>query len=155
MTQRVKIQSVNFFMLLFGNESLTSFAFINIRHKLTGWQEPGNCSLCYVIGQCLACYRRHQKCMNRVGSVASLTLVFFIIQYFLINKGISVTSDIKICFCPASLTILVENVFFEVQTCTKLITHFFSLVFFSPPPSPQVIWRWGGCITLTWSEPYV
>ena len=33
--------------------------------------------------------------MNRVGSVASLTLAFFIIQYFLINKGISVTSDIK------------------------------------------------------------
>ena len=41
------------------------------------------------------CYRRHQKCLNRVGSVASLTLAFFIIQYFLINKGISVTSDIK------------------------------------------------------------
>ena len=33
--------------------------------------------------------------MNRVGSVASLTLAFFIVQYFLINKGISVTSDIK------------------------------------------------------------
>ena len=27
--------------------------------------------------------------------MASLTLAFFIIQYFLINKGISVTSDIK------------------------------------------------------------
>ena len=33
--------------------------------------------------------------MNRVGSVASLTLAFCIIQYFLINEGISVTSDIK------------------------------------------------------------
>ena len=43
----------------------------------------------------------------RVGSVASLTLAFFIIQYFLINKGVSVTSDIKICFCPGSLMILV------------------------------------------------
>ena len=33
--------------------------------------------------------------MNRVGSVASLTLAFiFIVQYFLINKGIFVTSDI-------------------------------------------------------------
>ena len=30
--------------------------------------------------------------MNRVGSVASLTPAFFIIQYFLINEGISVTS---------------------------------------------------------------
>ena len=39
--QRVKIQSVNFLMLLFGNESLTSLVFINIRHKLTGWQELG------------------------------------------------------------------------------------------------------------------
>ena len=35
-TQRVKIQSVNFLMLLFGNESLTSLVYINIRHKLTG-----------------------------------------------------------------------------------------------------------------------
>ena len=35
-TQRVKIQSVNFFMLLFGNESLISLVYINIRHKLTG-----------------------------------------------------------------------------------------------------------------------
>ena len=85
---------MNFLMLLFGNESLTSLAYITIRNKLTGWQEL-NCALCYVIGQCLAPYRRHQKCMNRVGSVASLTLAFFIIQYFLINKGISVTSDIK------------------------------------------------------------
>ena len=32
--------------------------------------------------------------MNRVGSVASLNLAFFIIKYFLINKGISVTYDI-------------------------------------------------------------
>ena len=36
MTQRVIIQSVNFFMLLFGNENLTSLVYINIRHKLTG-----------------------------------------------------------------------------------------------------------------------
>ena len=40
-TYRVKIQSVNFLMLLFGNESLTSLVLINIRHKLTGWQELG------------------------------------------------------------------------------------------------------------------
>ena len=36
--------------------------------------------------------------MNRVGSVASLTLARFIIQYFLINEGISVTSDILLIF---------------------------------------------------------
>ena len=30
-----------FFMLLFGNESLTALMYINIRHKLTGWQELG------------------------------------------------------------------------------------------------------------------
>ena len=53
-----------------------------------------NCAFCCHIGQCLACYRRHQKCINRVCSVRSLTLDFFITQYFLINKGISVTSDI-------------------------------------------------------------
>ncbi len=70
-------------MLLFRNESLTSLVYINIS------------ALCYVIGQCLACYRRHQKCMNRVGSVASLPFAFFIKQYFLINKGISVTSDLN------------------------------------------------------------
>ena len=33
--------------------------------------------------------------MNRVSSEANLTLAFFIIQYFLIKKGMSVTSDIK------------------------------------------------------------
>ena len=86
-----KIQSVNFLMLLFGNESLTSLVYLNWQ----GDRNLVNCALCYVIGQCLACYRRHQKCMNRVGSVASLTLAYFIIQYFLIDKGISVTSDIK------------------------------------------------------------
>ena len=43
--------------------------------------------------------QRHQKCMNRVGSVASLNLAFFIIQYFLIDKGISVTSDIISFHC--------------------------------------------------------
>ena len=37
-TQRVTIQSVNFLMLLFGNERLTSLVYINIRHKLTWWQ---------------------------------------------------------------------------------------------------------------------
>ena len=81
-------------MLSFGNENLTSLVYINIRHKLTGDKNLVNCELCYVIGQCDACYRRHQKCMNRVGSVTSLSLAFFIIQYFLINKGISVTCDI-------------------------------------------------------------
>ena len=84
-------------MLLFGNESLTSLVYINIRHKLQGDRNLVNCSLCYVIGQGLACYIRHQKnekCMKKVGSVASLTLAFFIIQYFLINKGMSVISDI-------------------------------------------------------------
>ena len=35
-TERVTIQSVNFLMLLFGNESLTALVYINIRHKLTG-----------------------------------------------------------------------------------------------------------------------
>ena len=35
----VKIESVNFLILLFGNESLTSLEYINIRHKLTRWQE--------------------------------------------------------------------------------------------------------------------
>ena len=35
-TQMVKIQSVNLFILLFGYESLTSRVYINIRHKLTG-----------------------------------------------------------------------------------------------------------------------
>ena len=43
--------------------------------------------------------------------MASLTLAFFIIQYFLINKGIYITSDIKMFLFyfkyPASLTILV------------------------------------------------
>ena len=81
-------------LLLFRNENLTSLVYINVRHKLAGDRNLVNCALCYVIGQCLACYRRHQKCMNTVGSVASLTLAFFIIQYFLINKGISVISDI-------------------------------------------------------------
>ena len=38
---RVKIQSVIFLMLLLGNESLTSLVFINIRHKLKGWQKLG------------------------------------------------------------------------------------------------------------------
>ena len=33
---RVKIQSVNLLMLLFGNESLTSLVYINIRHKMAG-----------------------------------------------------------------------------------------------------------------------
>ena len=80
-------------MLLFGNESFTSLVYINIRQ---GDRYLVNCALRYVIGQCLACYRRHQKCMNRVGSVANLTLAFFlnIMQYFLINKEISVISDI-------------------------------------------------------------
>ena len=90
-----KNSKCEFLMLLFGNESLTSLVYINIRH--INWQGDRNlvnCALCYIIGQCLTCYRRHQKCKNRVSSVASLTLAFFIIQYFLINKGISVTSDI-------------------------------------------------------------
>ena len=34
-------RSVNFLMLFFGNESLTSLEYINIRNKLTGWQELG------------------------------------------------------------------------------------------------------------------
>ena len=38
--------------------------------------------------------------MIRVGSVASLTLAFFIIQYFLINKGIFITSDIYLKKMP-------------------------------------------------------
>ena len=49
-----------------------------------------------------------------VGSVASLTLAFFVIQYFLINEGISVSAYIffkfkkkKMFNFPASLTILV------------------------------------------------
>ena len=37
----LKIQNMNFLMLLFGNESLTSLVYKNIRHKLTGWQELG------------------------------------------------------------------------------------------------------------------
>ena len=41
------IQSKCDCMLLFGNESLTSLAGINIRHKLTGWQELGY--LCYML----------------------------------------------------------------------------------------------------------
>ena len=51
----------------------------------------------YVIGQRLACYRRHQKCMNGVGSVASLALAwrqFGAYTVFPSNEGISVTSDI-------------------------------------------------------------
>ena len=38
---------VNFLMLLFGNESLTSVVYIKIRHKMPGWQELGY--LCIMI----------------------------------------------------------------------------------------------------------
>ena len=85
-TQRVKIHFLKFFyMLLFGYESLTSLVYINIKHKLTGWQE-----LVHYVRSVSLCYRRCQKSMNKVGSVASLTLASFIIPYFLIYKGISV-----------------------------------------------------------------
>ena len=47
-TQRVKIQSVTFLMLLFGNERLTS-----VVYKTNGQGDRNlvNCALCYVIGQ--------------------------------------------------------------------------------------------------------
>ena len=99
-----------------------------------------NCVLCYIIGQCLMFYRRHQKCMNRVSSVASLTLAFFIIQYFLINKGISVTSDIKKNKnCPASLTTGLKCLL--QGTDMHEIDYTFLFLSFFPP---KVIWGGGG-----------
>ena len=117
-----------------------------------------NCALCYVIGQCLACYRRHQKCMNRIGSVASLTLAFFfIMQYFLINKGISVTCDMKkrkkekekksCLFNDFGLKCLLRSTDVHEIDYTFLFLSFFPFLFY-----PKVIWR--GCIALTWSDPY-
>ena len=47
--------------------------------KSPGFPKIVYCALCYVIGQCLTCYRRHQKCRNRVGSVASLPCLFLIL----------------------------------------------------------------------------
>ena len=90
--------------------------------------------------------------------MASLTLAFFVIQYFLINEGISVSaySFLSLRKKFFKLSCLFNNFAFkcllEVQTCTKQITHFFSLIFFC-----KVIWRkgcgWEGmhCTNLVWT----
>ena len=132
--------SVNFLMLLFANKSLTSPVYVNIRHKLTWWS--------YVISQWLACYRRHQKCLNRVGSVANLTLAFSIIQYFIINEGVSLTFFFFLFWYFFFLLSCLFNDFAlnflsEIQTCMKQITHFFCLDFVFCFFCCKVIWRRG------------
>ena len=107
-TKRVKIQSVNFLMLLFGNESLTSLVYINIRHKMT---VTGTWLTVHHVTSSVSVLHVTEDIRNAQIELAQwpvwLLPFFFIIQYFLINKGISVTSDIKKKNCPASLTILV------------------------------------------------
>ena len=134
-------------MQLFGNESLTSLVYVNIRHKLTGtWLIVH----CYVIGQCLACYRRHQKCMNSRLSGQFDSCLFFIIQYCLINKRISVTSDIKknkiVLFNYSGLKGLLRS-----TDIHKIDYTFLFLIFFLPQSNLEG----GGCTALTWSESYI
>ena len=142
-TERVKIQSVNFFILLFGKESLTSLVYVH-KYNWQGDRNLANYALCYVTGQCLVCYRRHQKCMNRVGSVASLTLAFFIVQYFLINKGISVTSDIKKemswLFNEFGLKCLLRSTDMHEIGYTFLLHSLFSF----PQSNLEGVWEEGG-----------
>ena len=120
---------------------------ISCVHKYkTNWQGDKNlvnCALCYIIGQCLPCYGRHQKGMNRVGSVDSLTLPFLIIQYFLINKGISVTSDIKKMSClfnDFGLKCLLRD-----TDMHEIAYTFLFLSFFFPPQSNL------HCTNLAWT----
>ena len=84
--------------------------------------------------------------MHEGGSVASLTLAFFIIQYFLINKGISVASDIKkkkmsCLFNNFGLKCLLSSTdMHEIDYTFLFLSFFFSFFFFFP----KVIWRrWG------------
>ena len=94
--------------------------------------------------------------------MASLTVafLFFIIQYFLINKGISVSCDIKkekekevsSLFNDFGLKCLLRSTDMHEIDYTFLFFSFFSFSFLFP----KVIWRgWGGCIGLTWSKPYI
>ena len=82
--------------------------------------------------------------------MASLTLAFFIIQYFLINKRISVTSDIK-KYCPASLTIFGLKCLLRSTDKHEIDYTFLFLSVFFPPES-----NWGGgggvhCTNLVWT----
>jgi len=83
--------------------------------------------------------------------------LFFIMQYFLINKGISVTCDIKkrkkekekksCLFNDFGLKCLLRSTDVHEIDYTFLFLSFFPFLFY-----PKVIWR--GCIALTWSDPY-
>ena len=86
--------------------------------------------------------------------MASLTLAFFIIQYFLINKGISVTSDISnnnkmsCLFNDFGLKYLLRS-----TDMHKIDYTFFFLIFFIF--SQSNLEEEVGCIALTWSELYI
>ena len=84
----------DFFKILLGNESLTSLVYI--KHKLTGWQE--------LVGYATPCYKRHQKCMNRLSCQFDSCqffyhtifrichLFYFLINYLLLFYFISLLS---------------------------------------------------------------
>ena len=69
-----------FFMLLFGNKSLISLVYINIRHKLTWWQELGY--LCIML-----CHRLASRTLQKTPEIHEQSaqwpvwLSFFILQY--------------------------------------------------------------------------
>ena len=69
--------------------------------------------------------------------MVSLTLAFFIIQYFLINKGISVTSDIKLkkmscLFNDFGLKCLLRSTDMHEIDYTFLFLSFFLFSFLFP-----------------------
>ena len=127
-------------------------AYINIRHKLTGsWLHVHYVMLSGSISHAT---KNTSKYMKKVGSVASLTLAFIIIQYFIINKGARhfLYFPFFLSFFPASFNDFVLK-FLLQSTDMHKIDHtflFLSFLFFC-----KIIWRSRRRVALTCSEHYM